>query len=210
MTDPRYEALRILTDLLQKAERTTLDAVACNTLVEQVRLVPGFVRRVAHALSEQGNSAAVDALRLLPPGVPGVVEGLHRSIGRGVTRSRRDGGACPPMIALDFKRGRTQGFEELLRRAYAVFGDAFEVLEIAGQLHYRIGLRAGRGTLAGRASAVAPDLQWLHGKLGKRKHTRLWINGWPFASEGPFTAPIQIHLVRAWLSWAAGQTETSP
>ncbi len=37
---------------------------------------------------------------------------------------------------------------------------------------------------------------------------RLWLDGWCFPVDGPWRAPIQVHLVRAWLGWAAGRTET--
>lgn len=208
MNDPRQEAASILDQRLRQADRGPLRPDACVQMVEQVRLVPGYAKRVAHALSAQRTAGAVEALLLMPPNVPGVVEGLHQAFFHGVSRTRLDGEPCSPMLALDFRRSRSRAFEEVLLRAQAVFGDAFEVLRVADQTYYRVGLQAGRGTLAGRAAAVAHDLQWLHGRLGKLKGTRLWLNGWPFPSEGPISGAVQVHLVRAWLLWAATQTQT--
>ena len=99
-------------------------------------------------------------------------------------------------------------FAALVQRARQVFGTGFERLDVGGQPHYRVSLREGRGTLAGRVAATAQDVQWLHGRLGRLKGTRLWLNGWCFPVDGPWRAPVQVHLVRAWLSWAAGRTDT--
>lgn len=208
MTDPRQEAQQVVRDLLLQAERKSLGAGACSTLAEQVQLVPGYLKRVAHALSAQRTPCAVDALLVLPPNVPGVVEGLYQAFAHGVSRIRLDGRVCTPMLALDFRQSRSRTFEDVLSRAQALFADSFESLKIGGHIHHRIGLEASRGTLAGRASALAHDLQWLHGRLAKLKGTRLWINGWAFPSEGPIRGSVQIHLLRAWLTWAATQTQT--
>lgn len=208
MTDPRSEAMQTLDGLLSKAGRESLDAHACARMVELTGLVPGWIKRVAHALSAQRSAAAVDALRRMQPGVPGVVEGLFQAFAHGVVRRRCDGGNAPVMLALDFRRSRAKGFEVLLERAQAVFGDALEVLSVDGKLHYRISLFGGRGTLAGRAAAISHDLNWLHAKLARLKGTRLWLNGWCFESGGTFKAPVQAHLVGGWLSWAATQTQT--
>lgn len=208
MNDPRTEAMHVLGDLLKQAERKALTAEACMQMIEHVRLVPGLLKRVAHALSAQRSAPAVDALLCLAPNVPGVVEGLYQAFLHGVSRKRTDGEDCAPMLALDFRRSRARAFEDLLQRARAAFGDRFETLDVGGKIHYRFGLQSGRGTLAGRASAVSHDLQWLHQALGKLKGTRLWLNGWPFPSEGPLTAAHQVHLVRAWLAWAGTQTHT--
>lgn len=208
MTDPRAEALQTLEGLLARAEREPLDAHACARMVEFAALVPGWIKRVAHALSAQRSPSGVDALRRMQPGVPGVVEGLYQAFAHGVVRSRPDGADSPVLLALDFRRSRSRGFEDLLRRAHAVFGDGFEPLRVGGKLHYRIALFGGRGTLAGRAAAISNDLTWLHAKLARLKGTRLWLNGWSFESDGTFKAPVQAHLVGGWLSWAATQTQT--
>jgi hypothetical protein len=71
-----------------------------------------------------------------------------------------------------------------------------------------VSLREGPGTFAGQVAARSQDVQWLHGRLGRLRGTRLWLNGWCFPVDGAWRAPIQVHLVRAWLSWAAGQTQT--
>lgn len=208
MTDPRAQAMQIVADLLQRAERKTLRPEDCMHLVEQVRLVPGLVKRVAHVLSAQRTPGAVEALRSMPANVPGVVEGLYQAFAQGVTRRRSDATSCPPMLALEFRRSRARNFDKILGRTRAVFTDRFEALSVEGRLYYRVGLAAGPGTLAGRAAAVSHDLMWLHRALGKLRGTRLWLNGWPFPSDGPFSAAIQIHLLRGWLTWAGTQTQT--
>ncbi len=208
MIDPRTEAVATLEQLLSRARRSTLSAAECQQALGLLPLVPGRVRGLAQALSAQRDPAAVAALLQLPPHVPGVVEGLHGAVTKGVTRSRRDGSACPQLLAIDFKRSRARGFAALLDRARQVFGAEYERLDVGGQPHFRVGLQQGRGTMAGRVAAKAQDIQWLHGRLGRLRGTRLWINGWSFAGDGPWRTPIQVHLVRAWLSWAATQTQT--
>lgn len=208
MSDPRSEAAEALELLLGRARRSPLGAADCQRLLEHVAHVPGRLRQVAHALSAQRDAAAVDALLQLPPHVPGVVEGVHAAITAGVTRRRRDGEPCPPILALDFRRSRAKAFLEVLARAQQVFGPDFEHLDVDGQPCFRACVREGRGTLAGRVAAIAQDVQWLHGRLGRLKGTRLWLDGWCFPVDGPWRAPIQVHLVRAWLGWAAGRTET--
>jgi hypothetical protein len=208
MTDPGTVALEELAPLIQRASSRTLDAADCLRMVDLVQRVPGYIKRVAHALSAQRSAAGVEALRRMPPGVPGVVEGLHRAFAHGVARARIDGTPAPPTIAIDFKRSRARSFAELVDRARAVFGDGFETFRVGGAVVHRFGLHGARGTLAGRASAIAHDLQWLHARLSRQKGTRLWLNGWSFPSEGPLTSAVQVHLVRAWLQWAATQTNT--
>ncbi|MCA9708542.1 MAG: hypothetical protein KDK70_22020 [Myxococcales bacterium] len=208
MIDPRTAAAQALDRLLTKARRAPLTAAECQQLVEHVGLVPGRLKPVAHALSAQRDAPAVDALLQLPPHVPGVVEGLHAALLDGVTRRWPSGQACPPLLAIDFRRSRAASFAALVQRARQVFGTGFERLDVGGQPHYRVSLREGRGTLAGRVAATAQDVQWLHGRLGRLKGTRLWLNGWCFPVDGPWRAPVQVHLVRAWLSWAAGRTDT--
>jgi hypothetical protein len=208
LSDPRSDAARALERLLARAQKGPLTAEECQRLVEHVALVPGRLRPVARALSAQRDAAAVDALLQLPPHVPGVVEGVHGAIAAGVTRRRRDGQPCAPLLAIDFRRSRARGFAEVLARARQAFGPELERLDVDGQACYRVTLREGRGTLAGRVAAVAQDVQWLHARLGRLKGTRLWLGGWCFPVDGPWRAPIQVHLVRAWLSWAAGRTET--
>jgi hypothetical protein len=211
--DPRAQALAELDGLLGQAQSRArpaqLDATGCMRLVELVALVPGRLRRVAEVLARQYTSASVDALLELGPSVPGVVEGIHRAIGRGVVRDRIDGSTCTPMLALDFPHPRVRDAPELVARARTVFGPAFDRLEVRGRTYYRFMLRAGRGTLAGRAAATAHDFHYLHRRLAPLKGTRLWLNGWCFPAEGRFGTGVRIHLARAWLSWAAGQTHTT-
>ena len=208
MSDPRSEAAEALELLLARARRAALTAEDCQRLLEHVTLVPGRLRQVTHALSAQRDAAAVDALLQLPPHVPGVVEGVYAALAAGVARRRRDGEPCPPLLALDFRRSRAKAFAEVLTRAQQVFGPELERLDVDGQPTHRVTVREGRGTLAGRVAALAQDVQWLHARTGRLKGTRLWLNGWCFPVDGPWRAPIQVHLLRAWLSWAAGRTET--
>jgi hypothetical protein len=208
LNDPHTEAAAQVDRLLGRARRKRLSGADCQALVEHVGLVPGRLGTVAHALSAQRDSAAVDALLQLPPHVPGVVEGLHAAMLAGVTRRFAHAPEGQTFFALDFRRSRSRMFGELLRRAEQVFESDFERLDVAGRAHYRVSVRQGRGTFAGRVAAKSQDIQWLHGRLGRWKSTRLWLNGWCFPVDGPWRAPIQVHLVRAWLSWAAGRTET--
>lgn len=208
MSDPRSEAAQALEQLLARARRGPLPASDCQRMVEHVGLVPGRLRAVALALSAQRDAASIEALLLLPPHVPGVVEGIHGALLAGVTRTRRDGQPCPHLLAIDFRRSRAKSFSELLHRAQEVFGSELERLDVGGQPCFRVSVHEGPGTFAGRVAARAQDIQWLHGRLGRLRGTRLWLNGWCFPVDGPWRAPVQVHLVRAWLSWAAGRTET--
>ncbi|MCH9688204.1 MAG: hypothetical protein K0V04_42630 [Deltaproteobacteria bacterium] len=208
MNDPRTEAAQTVESLLTRARREPLSAADCQRALAAVPLVPGRVRHLAHALSAQRDAASVAALLQLPPHVPGVVEGLHGAITAGVSRARRDGSPCPHLLAIDFRRSRARTFSSLLTRARQVFGSDYERLDVGGEPRFRVGVHTGRGTMAGQVAAKAQDIQWLHGRLGKLKGTRLWINGWTFAVDGAWRAPIQVHLVRAWLGWAATQTQT--
>jgi hypothetical protein len=208
LSDPRSAAAQALELLLSRARRAPLSAEDCQRLVEHCGHVPGRLRQVALALSAQRDAAAVDALLQLAPHVPGVVEGVYAALATGVTRRRHDGQPGPARLALDFRRSRAKGFAAALARAQQAFGPDFERLDVDGQPCFRVSLRDGRGTLAGRVASVAQDVQWLHQRLGRHKGTRLWLNGWCLPVDGPWRAPIQVHLVRAWLAWAAGQTET--
>jgi hypothetical protein len=91
-----------------------------------------------------------------------------------------------------------------------VFPQELEHLSVSGHDHWRVGIAEGRGTLAGRTSALAADLQWLHRRLSRLRGTRLWLNGWCLQEEGasPVSAAVQAHLLQAWLAWAATQTHT--
>jgi hypothetical protein len=215
MIDPGTAALEELAPLVARAGKRDLGPAECLRMVDLVQRVPGYIKRVAHALSAQRSAAGVEALRRMPPGVPGVVEGLYHAFAHGVARIRVDGTHAPPTLAIDFKPSRARGFDEIVERARAVFGDGFETFRVGGAIMHRFGLLGARGTLAGRAAAIAHDMQWLHGKLSRWKGTRLWLNGWPFPCTtsptppgGPLSHAVQVHLVRAWLQWAATQTHT--
>jgi hypothetical protein len=209
MTDPRQQALAFASSWLETAKHRPLRADECMSLVDAVRLVPGLLRPTVQTLSIQRDAAAVDALLAVPGQVPGVVEGLFGAFSHGITRHRFDGSAGVAMLALDFRRGKSPLFAEVVERAHHVFGDGFVLLDVEGVLHHRVALDARRGTLGGRAAAIAHDVTWLHAKLSRLKGTRLWLNGWCFADAGPLKPAAQIHLVRAWLGWAARQLATA-
>lgn len=207
--DPREQAVADATTLIDRARRGPLSPQQCQRLVEHVlAAAPGLLKPAAHALSAQRDAAAVDALICLPPSVPGVIEGVYGAVVHGVRRVRRDGKACPAMLAMDFRRSRAKAFEEILARAQRVFGANLEPLIVGTRPQFRFSLQEGRGTLAGRVAAATVDVQWLHARLAKLKGARLWLNGWRFDAEGPIRASAQVHLVRGWLTWAASQTET--
>lgn len=208
MNDPRAEAVAIVDRLLSRARRQPLSASEAESLVTAVGMVPGRLRPTVAALSAQRDAVAVDALLRLPPQVPGAVEGIYGALSLGVTRRGYDGQPGQSLLAIDFRRSRARAFAELLARAHRVFGDRFERLDIGGQPHYRFGIFEGPGTFAGRVAAKAQDITWLHAKLGRLRGTRLWLNGWCFAGDGPWRTPIQAHFLRAWLTWAASQTTT--
>jgi len=209
MSDPRERALLTAQRLLDLARRRALSAAECFELVEAVGLVPGLLRPTVQVLSCQRDGAAVDALLSLPSGVPGLVEALYGAFAAGAMRTRTDGAPTVAMLAMDFRRSRSAAFDEALARAAAVFGDGLERLEVEDRVHYRFAIDARRGTLAGRAAAIALDVQWLHGRLSKLKGSRLWLNGWCFDDLGTIRPPVQIHLVRGWLGWAARQVHTA-
>lgn len=207
MIDPRQEAMSELGRLLDRGSKK-LNATQCERMVQLVQLVPGWVKRVAQLLSAQRSSAGAQSLQKLPAGVPGVVEGLHKALLQGLTRTRVDGSVAPPMLAIDFRHSRAKQFEELLSRAMGSFGDGLASFRVHGKLQYRCGLQATRGTLAGQAAATAHELSWLHARLTKLRGTRLWLNGWCFPADGTFGAGAQTHLLQAWFSWASTQTHT--
>lgn len=209
MSDPRERALAQAQRLLDLSRRKALGAAECFELVEAVGMVPGLLRPTVRMLSCQRDGAAVDALLALPGGVPGLVEALYGAFAAGVTRSRVDGTPCYAMLAMDFRHSRSAAFDEALARAAAVFGDGLERLELERRVYYRFAIDARRGTLAGRASAIALDVQWLHARLAKLRGSRLWLNGWCFDDDSAIRPPVQVHLVRGWLTWAARQVHTA-
>lgn len=206
--DPRVDALARLDALLSRASRAAPDAADAQAMVDLLRFAPGRSRRVAETLAASRSSGAVDALLQLPASIPGVVEGLHQAFSHGVTRTRRDGSPGSPLLALEFVHSRARRFPEYLERAQTAFGGALRRFRVDGRVHYRFALEPAPGTLAGRVAVVAHDLTWLHRQLAKLKGSRLWINGWPFDADGPFGASVQVHLLRAWLTWAGQQTAT--
>lgn len=206
--DPRQEALSELETLLSRGKKQPLDGSACQRMVELTGLAPGRVRHVADVLASQRSSPGVDALLGLSANVPGVVEGVYQAFAHGVCRRRSADDSCPAMLAIDFRSSRAKNFVDILERATAVFGRDLERLRVADRLHYRVALFEGRGTLAGRAASRAQDLLWLQTRLAKLRGSRLWVNGWRFDELGPLRPPAHIHLLRAWLSWAAKQVQT--
>lgn len=193
---PAEQALAELDALLARAERSKLDARACARLVELVEVVPGRLRALGLALADQRTAAAVDALLALPAQAPGVIEGCFQALRAGIRRVRRDGEPFPALVALDFRHSRARAFPDLLARAQAAFPGRLERLVVEGRSIYRI-------ALAPHDVTAPEELATLHGRLSKLKGTRLWLNGWCFAQDGPMRGPAQVHLLRAWLEWAS-------
>jgi hypothetical protein len=200
--------------LLDRARVRALPPAEVDELVSALPFVPGRARAIALALAQQRDAAAVEGLRRMTPGIPGVVEGLYQALAAGVARLSPAGAPVVRALALEFRPSRARGFPALLERARATFEDDLELLQLPGpprgsaNLLYRARVREGGGTLAGRTAAIAADLTWMHARLARWRGTRVWLNGWPFASEGPWPAPVQAHLVRAWLTWASHQVHT--
>ncbi len=204
---PREDALAELDGLLRRAEEG-LEPSACVRIVELVDSVPGRMRQAAHALGAQRSPAAVDALLALPPGVPGVVEGLFQAFYRGIRRERPDGGAFAAGLALDFPTSRASSFPETLDRARAAFGDGLERLRVGDKQYFRVRIPGpDPRDLAGRTARLGEDLPWLHRRLCRLRGTRLWLNGWCFPQDGPMRPAVQTHLVRAWLGWLETQAD---
>lgn len=179
-----------------------LDAGPCARLAALTAEVPGRARAIVGALAAARSGAAVDALLTLPPTTPGVVEGVHQAIRLGVRRIIGDA-AAPELLALEFRGSRSRAFPDLLARAIAAF-PSLERLEVAGELWYRIALGPGddRRALRRVLGGHAHDLVYLHGRLGRLRGTRLWLNGWCLATAGPWTPAHQVHWIRAWIDRA--------
>jgi hypothetical protein len=205
--EPTQRAAGAATDALAELEACLaepLDATVCARLGELALRVPGRLRQVITRLAEARIGAAVDALLRFPPTTPGVVEGIYHALRLGITREI-GGRPCPEHLALEFRRSRARAFPELLAHAEAAFPDHFERLEIDGAPAYRLALWAGprRQALRDLLRAHGGDLLYLHGRLARLRGARLWLNGWCFASDGPWSAPRQVHLVRAWVDHAS-------
>ncbi|MEZ4454481.1 MAG: hypothetical protein R3B09_33830, partial [Nannocystaceae bacterium] len=179
-----------------------LVAASCDRLAALTAEVPGRARAIVRALAEARHGAAVDALLRLPPSAPGVVEAVYQAIRLGVRREL-GGALCAEHLALEFRGSRARAFPDLLARALAAF-PALERLEVDGERCYRItiGPEPERRALRRLVSGHEGDLLYLHGRLGRLRGTRLWINGWCLPADGPWTPAHQVHWIRAWLDRA--------
>lgn len=179
-----------------------LGAAACARLAALTAEVPGRARAIASALAAAQSGGAVDALLSLPPTTPGVVEGVYQAIRVGVCRLLGDT-VAPEHLALEFRSSRSRAFPDLLARALAAF-PALERLEVAGERWYRIALgpEDDRRALRRRLGGHTQDLLYLHGRLGRLRGTRLWLNGWCLPTDGPWTPAHQVHWIRAWIDRA--------
>lgn len=175
--------------------------------VDLLRLAPGRARDVAHALSAQRSSVAVDALLLLPPTVPGVVEGVFQALARGLRRGRPSDGNHPAALAIDFRSSRARNFPDTLAGARRAFGRDLERLRVNGKDTYRTVIPTRDDRLRARGATLPRDLQWLHSRVARLKGTRLWLNGWCFPQDGPMGPAIQVHLLQAWLGFATHQAK---
>ncbi len=176
----------------------------CERLVRLAGRFPGRQRQVITALSQAHHGPALDALRDFPPAAPGVLEGLYHGIRHGISREI-DGRPSPEHLALEFCHSRAKAFPDLLAHVDSAFPEHIERLELAGKRWYRLAIwaepkrRLVRQLLRERGS----DLVYFHGRLARLRQTRLWLNGWSFESDGPWTAPHQVHLVQAWIEHAS-------
>ncbi|MEZ4382515.1 MAG: hypothetical protein R3A79_14355 [Nannocystaceae bacterium] len=205
--EPTQRAAGAATDALAELEACLaepLDAAVCARIAELAREVPGRQRQVISRLAEDRTGAGVDALLRFPPTTPGVVEGVYHALRLGITREL-DGRPCPEQLALEFRRSRARAFPELLAHAEAAFPEHLERLELDGAPAYRLSIWTGprRQHLRDLLRAHGGDLLYLHGRLARLRGARLWLNGWVFASDGPWTAAHQVHLVRAWVDHAS-------
>ncbi|MGB1274854.1 MAG: hypothetical protein ACPG77_03815 [Nannocystaceae bacterium] len=210
--------LERLDSLLSAAKTRQLEREGCEYLVALSQFFPGRRRAIASTLGHQFSPQAVDALLALPPSLPGVVEGLCRTIARGITRSfEAPVHQSPQLIALLFRRSRARNFGDYLHRATAAFPHALERLDHDGVVTYRIALRApqaatrdprmreastpaiGHPCAPAEVTRLGQEFQWLHQRLARLRHTELWINGWSLGhgSSNRQTPAIQVHLVRA-------------
>ncbi|PCC75781.1 hypothetical protein SAMN02745121_07798 [Nannocystis exedens] len=202
------EVLRELDALLARGE---LDEPAVARLVALAPRAPGRLRAVVGALAAAGGPAAVAGLLTLPQ-VPGALEAVARALARGLTRALPGSAAAPVFFALDFRGSRARPFPDLLRRAQLVAADPsgalrLDVLRVDGKPAYRLSFwpdTLPARARAGLARACAADLALLHGRLARLRGTRLWLNGFCFADDGPVSVAAQGHLLAAWLTWSEG------
>ncbi|WAS98247.1 hypothetical protein [Nannocystis punicea] len=202
------EALSELDVLLARGD--TSDEAAARLIALAPR-VPGRLRAVVAALAAVGTPVAVAGLLGLPQ-VPGALEAVARALAGGLTRALPGSAAAPVFLALDFRGSRARPFPDLLRRAQLVAADPsgavrLDVLRVDGKPAYRLSFWPD--TLPPRpraalARACAADLALLHGRLARLRGTRLWLNGFCFADDGPVSVAAQGHLLAAWLTWSEG------
>lgn len=179
----------------------------CRRLIELLSAVPGRRREVVARLASARESPALGALLTLPPTIPGVVEGVYHGLRLGLTRTIA-GRPCPELLALDVRESRARGFPQLLEHAEAAFPGHLERLEIDGRPWRRLTLWAGDAAGGRRAlrrllAEHGDDLAFLHRRLARLRGARLWLSGWRFDADGPWTPAHQVHLVRAWIDHAS-------
>ncbi len=176
----------------------------CQRICRLARIFPGRRRQVITSLAEVRQSASVDALCTLPASEAGVLEGLYHAFRLGCTREF-DGHTAPELLALEFRHSRARAFPVLVAHAHAAFPEQLERLTLGRERWFRLTLRTTptRRALRLLLREHGDDLVYLHRHLGRLRHTRLWLNGWSFASNGPWTCAQQVHLVRAWIEHAS-------
>ena len=204
-------ALAELDELLAR----DLDDPACARLAALAEQVPGRLRAITSALARVPSSAAILALRSLPPAAPGQLDALIRCFSHGVPRVApvlADTSPVPAdslLLALEFRSSRARGFPDLVARAQALAarGPAaeFAALDVDTRRHYRLSYHAGRcppAALEAQLRAAHLDLAWLHARLLRLRGSRLWLGGWRFDVDDPLGPAAQGHLLQAWLRWA--------
>lgn len=204
--DPRRAALTELDGMLALARTGPLAPDGCRRLLELAPEVPGRTRQIVDALARQCDAAAVDALLELPPGAPGIIEGLFAALRHGVVRRASSEHEFPHMLALEFRSSPSRRFPGLLARASAAFGSELERLRIDGRLHYRFALleptvHEHGSSLRERAIPIELDVEQLHRDLARLRGVRLWLNGWCFDDHSKIAPRARTPLLHAWFEW---------
>ena len=133
-----------------------------------------------------------------------MVEGTYRGLKQGLVRTWPNGESgvefsAPRRLALEFPRSRARRFPELLARTQAMAnrGEAELVaLDVSGRRRYRLLI------VPTQATATAGEARWVHAACDRLKGVRVWFNGWPVDTDGPWSLRTRQLLLDAWLQAA--------
>lgn len=216
-----HDPVAELDALLAAGRAHGFDWTDAHRCVDLLDFVPGRTAVVARALDDALDASSLDALWRLPPDVPGVLEGAHRGIRRGLSRPWPMRGSerpveglamrfAPRRLAIDFPASRARHFPATLARAHESLGagatplDAplrtrLEALEVGRKRHYRACVDLSpQTTLSDQKGDVAVEFEQLRGNLARLKGVRLWINGWQVGARVPVPDRARALLVAAW------------